>query len=369
MKTKRVVVAMSGGVDSSVTAALLKDMNFKIIGITMQIWERSKDWNGCCGLDSVEDAKQVANKLNIPHYVLNLRDIFKEKVISNFCEEYKEGRTPNPCIRCNQYIKFDILFNKAKQLGADYIATGHYARIENTENREQRTDCREKDNPRYVLKKGIDNRKDQSYVLYTMTQEQLKHTLMPLGNFTKEEIRQIAREKGLAVANKPESQEICFIPDNNYGEFVKKYINNSIKPGFILNKEGKVIGEHKGIIFYTIGQRKGIGIADKEPLYVIEIDKKNNIIMVGKKEEVYKNELIGEDVNFIDIKRFNEPLKVKAKIRYLHQSSPCIVMPFKKDKFKVKFAQSQWAITPGQAVVFYNNDIVIGGGTISKVLA
>ena len=351
---KRVVVAMSGGVDSSVTAALLKDRGFEVIGITMQIWERSPDWGGCCGIGSVEDAKKVAYRLGIPHYVLNFRDIFKEKVIANFCEEYTEGRTPNPCIRCNKYIKFDALLKKARQLGADYIATGHYARIEFNNKRK-----------RYLLKKGIDSQKDQSYVLYVMSQEQLERTLMPLGDFTKDQVRRIAREKDLPVANKPESQEICFIPDNNYGAFLKEYIpQRAYKPGPIVNREGKFIGEHRGIIFYTVGQRKGIGIADKEPLYVTSIDKENNTIVVGKKEDVYSDELIAENVNFIYIEKLKTTIKIEVKVRYLHPTASATIFPLDRDKVKVKFDQPQWAITPGQAVVFYNGKEVLGGGTI-----
>ncbi len=401
MSSKTVVTAMSGGVDSSVTAVLLKDRGFKVIGITMQIWERSRDWG--------DYAKKIANKLGIPHYVLDLRDIFKEKVIANFCEEYKQGRTPNPCIRCNKYIKFDSLVKKAKELGADYIATGHYARIQKAKGKGHTLSGtgreksarrslgagggREEAKIRYLLKKGIDTKKDQSYVLYTMTQEQLQHTLMPLGDLTKDRVKQIAKEKDLSVANRPESQEICFIPDNNYGDFLRKYIPaeglpEGTEPGPIVNKEGKVIGEHQGIIFYTIGQRKRIGVANKEPLYVITIDKENNTIVVGKKEEGYADELLADNLNFIDIEKLKTPIKVEAKIRYLHQPSAATVIPLGKDRVhpvkssditsgefaigelfnrvKVKFEQPQWAITPGQAVVFYDKEEVIGGGTIER---
>ncbi len=332
---------MSGGKDSSVAAALLKDKGFEVIGIYMRIWEHSKD----------DDAKRVTDKLGIPHHVLDLRDVFQDMVISNFCEEYKEGRTPNPCIRCNKYIKFDALAKKAKELSADFMATGHYARI-----------VRAKD--RYVLEKGIDAKKDQSYFLYALTQEQLKYTLMPLGYLYKERVREIAKEKNLHVENSPESQEICFIPDNNYGEFVKKHVPEEIKPGPIVNKEGKVIGEHRGIIFYTIGQRKGMGISDKNPLYVIAIDKKNNTIRAGKEQELYTNELIAYNMNFISRKKLETPIKVKAKIRYLHQPSQAMVIPLNEGKVRVKFDSPQRAVTPGQAVVFYNGDEVIGGGTI-----
>ena len=391
MSLKRVVVAMSGGVDSSVAAALLKDKGFEVIGITMQVWEGSRDWGGY--------AERVANRLGIPHYVLDVRDIFKQKVIANFCEEYREGRTPNPCIRCNEYIKFETLFKKAKELDADYIATGHYARIEFDAQRKK-----------YLLKKGVDSEKEQSYVLYTMTQEQLKHTLLPLGNLTKDRVREIAREKDLP-ATKPESQEICFIPDNNYGEFLRKYIPEAAEPGPILNKEGRVIGEHQGIIFYTVGQRKRIGLSNKEPLYVIAINKESNTVVVGKKEEGYADELIANNLNFIDMEKltsplgaFKTPIKAEAKIRYLHQPSVVTVIsldgaqvhPVKSAKggaakplfnrvnpvksvkggaakplfkrVKVKFKQPQWAITPGQAVVFYDKEEVIGGGTIERCL-
>lgn len=355
---------MSGGVDSSVTAALLKERGFEVIGITMQIRERSEDWGGCCGLGSIEDAKKVANRLGMPHLVLNFRDIFRERVISNFCEEYRRGRTPNPCIRCNQYIKFGALIKKAKELSADYIATGHYARIEKRELSVGGLEFREKAKTRYVLKKGVDSKKDQSYVLYTMTQEQLKHTLMPLGDFTKEEVREIAKEKDLPVADKPESQEICFITDETYGEFLRKYIPEGAKRGPIINREGEVIGEHQGIISYTIGQRKGMGITAKEPLYVIAIDKERNTVVAGKERDVYGDELIANNVNYVAAAGLKEPIKLNAKIRYLHQASSALVSPLSKGEVKVKFDKPQWAITPGQAVVFYDGDNVVGGGTI-----
>jgi len=346
---------MSGGVDSSVTAALLQERGFDVIGITMQLLERSYDWGGCCGISGIEDAKRVSHKLGIPHYVVNFRDIFREKVISDFCEEYKRARTPNPCIRCNQYLKFDDLRKKADELGAEYIATGHYAGIE--------FDHQHK---RYLLKKGLDTRKDQSYFLYIMTQEQLQCTLMPLGELTKDQVRQLAEEKTLPVAHKPESQEICFIPNNNYREFLKQYIPEAIKPGPIVDTKGNVIGQHQGIPFYTIGQRRGMRIAAEEPLYVIALDLEKNTIVAGKKEEVYGDELIASDLNWIAIKQLQQPLEVKAKIRYLHQEAEIVITPLDEDKVHIHFKKPQMAITPGQAVVFYDDDIVIGGGTIER---
>lgn len=352
---------MSGGVDSSVAAALLKERGFEVIGITMQIWERSRDWGGCCGLSDIEDARRVARILEIPHYVINFRNIFKEKIIDNFCREYGEGRTPNPCIRCNQHLKFGALLGKAKELSADYIATGHYARIEYDKGRK-----------RYLLKKGVDSRKDQSYFLYMMTQEQLKRTLMPLGNLRKDRVRKIAQEKNLPVAKKPESQEICFIPDNDYGEFLKQQVPEEIRPGPFLDKQGRVIGEHRGIIFYTVGQRRGIGITARKPLHVIAIDRESNSITVGRKEEAYSEQLIANDLNFIDREEVKKPLRAEVKVRSLQQASPATVTALDKRKLRIKFDRPQWAITSGQAVVLYSsleksagkNGVVVGGGTI-----
>lgn len=345
---------MSGGVDSSVCAILLKAEGFEVIGITMQIWAQSKGTNSCCGVEAIDDARRVAHQLNIAHYVVNFRDIFQKKVITDFCQEYKSGRTPNPCIRCNQYIKFGYLLQRARQLDAFYIATGHYAKIEFNPKQKK-----------YLLKKGQDQKKDQSYVLYLMNQQQLSRTLLPLGKLTKVKVREIARKNGLSVAEKPESQEICFVPDNDYGAFLKQQMPRIAKPGPIINKEGEVIGKHKGIIFYTVGQRKGMGIAAKQPLYVVSIDKKSNTIVAGKKEQVYSSELIANDLNFIADKAPKLPFRAKVKIRYLHPAATAVIRLEGKDKVRVKFNQPQWAITPGQAVVFYDRDTVIGGGTIS----
>ncbi|TET39552.1 MAG: tRNA 2-thiouridine(34) synthase MnmA [Dehalococcoidia bacterium] len=359
----KVVVAMSGGVDSSVTAALLKEGGYEVIGATMQIWpsnelaDEAERFGGCCGLGAVADAKRVAYKLGIPHYVMNFRDLFAQKVIANFCREYSLGRTPNPCIRCNEYIKFDALLTRAKELEADFVATGHYARIE-----------RDEVSGRYLLKKGVDRRKDQSYVLYVMTQNQLRHALMPLGGFTKERVRQVAGELGLPVADKAESQEICFIPDGDYTRFLKEYMPQAAKPGPVLDREGNTLGEHRGILFYTIGQRKGLGISAREPLYVVAIDRERNAIIVGTKREVYGDELIAANLNWIGIESLEQPLELKAKIRYRHREADAVITPIlSEDRVHVKFKQPQMAMTRGQAIVFYHKDSVVGGGTIEQI--
>ncbi len=353
------MVAMSGGVDSSVTAALLKEEGYEVIGVTMQLWpspelaDEAGRFGGCCDSGAVTEAKRVAHRLGIPHYAMNFKAIFAHKVIANFCREYSLGRTPNPCIRCNQYIKFDALLKKAKGLGADFVATGHYARIEY-----------DKGSGRYLLKQGIDRNKDQSYVLYVMTQDQLRDTVMPLGHFTKEKVRQMAREMDLPVADKAESQDICFIPDDNYPRFFTEYMPGAARPGPILDRRGNALGEHRGILFYTIGQRRGIGISAPEPLYVVAIDAKNNTIVVGSKKDTYQDELIAAEVNWIAIEQPRQPIKAKAKVRYLHRGAEATVTPLAEGKVHVKFKEPQMAITPGQAVVFYNGDSVIGGGTI-----
>jgi tRNA-specific 2-thiouridylase len=293
---------------------------------------------------------------------MNFRDIFAKKVIANFCQEYRLGRTPNPCIRCNQYIKFDALRERAKELGADLVATGHHARIERDETKGIRR-----------LKKGVDQQKDQSYFLYPVTQEQLSHILLPIGNLTKEEVRKIAKELNLPVAAKPESQDICFIPDDNYAEFLKDYIPQAAEPGPILNEQGGILGSHQGILSYTIGQRKGLGISAKEPLYVIAIEPERNAVVVGSKEKALGDEekalgdeLIASSLNWITITGLTQPITAKAKIRYRHSEAEATVVPLDEDRVYVKFKKPQLAITPGQAIVFYDSDIVIGGGTIES---
>lgn len=342
-------------------AALLVEQGFDVIGVTMQVWPEQKepegDFGGCCSMAAIEDARKVAAKLKIPHYVLNFRDIFADKVISDFCRQYLAGRTPNPCIRCNQHIKFDALLRRARELDADFVGTGHYARISYDES-----------HGRYVMRKGVDLGKDQSYVLYVMGQDELAHTLMPLGDFLKEETRQLAADFGLSVAQKADSQEICFVPDNNYRDFLSEELRESLEPGPILDIEGRVLGTHQGIINYTIGQRKGLGLVSAEPLYVVEIDPINNALVVGPEKYLYSSALIAREVNWIAIDELTEPLKVKAKIRYSSPDFAAMVMPSGRGQLDVSFDTPQKAVTPGQAVVFYDGDTVVGGGTIHAAL-
>ncbi len=353
---KTVLVAMSGGVDSSVTALLLMREGYKVVGITMQLLPKNSGIDGpdtCCGLRNIEDAKHVASLLNIPHYVLNMRSHFQESVINNFLKEYKMGRTPNPCIRCNQFLKFGILKKKSEEVGAEYTATGHYARIEY-----------DSASGRYTLKRGIDLSKDQSYFLYVMNHNQLKHTLMPLGYQTKANVREIAKKNGLPVYSKPESQEICFIKGNNYRKYFKETGINPGAPGPIYDKEGNLLSTHTGIMNYTIGQRKGLGISAPTPFYVTKIDRESNSIFVGKREDVYRMELTAGDVSWTS-ERVEKPVRLYAKIRSLHTAAEAALTPLETGAVHLIFKKPQWAITPGQAAVFYIGDKVIGGGTIT----
>lgn len=357
---KKVMLGMSGGVDSSVAAAVLLEKGYEVIGVTMQIWQDMDEdkkmvEGGCCSLSAVDDARRVANKLNIPYYVLNFRDVFKEKVIDYFVAEYKEGRTPNPCIACNRFVKFEAMLDKAKSMGIDYIATGHYAKIEYDEGL-----------GRYLLKKSVTAAKDQTYALYTMTQDQLSRTLMPIGSYEKTRVREMAKEIGLTVANKPDSQEICFVDDNDYGRYIAENTDTEIKPGYFVDIKGNILGKHKGIVHYTIGQRKGLGISLGKPAFVVEIDVANNRVILGDNDEVFKDTLIAKDLNWISIDKLNDDIEVTAKIRYSAKEAEAIVTPIENDRVMVKFQAPQRAITPGQSVVFYQGDIVVGGGTIEK---
>lgn len=365
---KRVVVALSGGVDSSVAAALLLEQGFEVIGMTMRLWPRElcgEDWpKSCCSLRDVEDARSVASKLGIPYYVVDFEKEFGERVINYFCEEYLNGRTPNPCIVCNEKIKFDTLMEKARVLEADYVATGHYAKLE----RESVSLPKgEEEKGRFVIKEAEDKTKDQSYVLFGLTQRQLGKTLLPLGGFTKEAVRSKAEALGLKVHDKPDSQEICFVRGENYGEFIKSKLGERIKKGKITDKDGNILGEHEGICFYTIGQRKGLGISSAEPLYVIDIDAKTDTVVVGTEADTKGTSLIAKGLNWLSIKNADEaPDLVEAKIRYNHPKAKARVEVVSDDEVLVTFDEPQFAITPGQAVVFYEGDVVLGGGWIKK---
>ena len=357
---KKVVIAMSGGVDSSVAAALLLEQGYELIGVTMQLWdsritEVDGEHIGCCSLTAVEDARRVAEQLGIPHYVMNFRDVFVDKVINYFKDEYLCGRTPNPCIACNRYVKFDAFLNKAMELGADYIATGHYARLEHNGEK-----------GRFTIRRSLDQKKDQTYVLYGMTQQQLARTLMPLGNYTKEQVRKIARERGLFVANKAESQEICFVLDDDYRNFLSEAVPE-IKPGPFLNLQGEVIGTHKGIPFYTIGQRRGLGVSGGERLYVVSIDQRHNTITLGPEEAIWGSDLIAKDLNLVLYDRIEEAKEVNAQIRYNAKPAPATLRLINNGQLHVHFHKPQRAITPGQAVVFYEGEYLVGGATIERV--
>lgn len=344
---KKVLLGMSGGVDSSVSAILLKEQGYEVIGITMNFLENNNE-------SSVQDAKRVCDYLGIKHYVIDLKEEFNNRVIKNFVCEYANSRTPNPCIECNRYLKFGAMYEKAKELGADYIATGHYAKIEFDENYD-----------RYVLKKSNSLKKDQSYVLYNVPKEILGKVIFPLAEFeNKEEIRNIARKHGLDIASKSDSEDICFIPDGDYKKYLEEHSEIKKNPGNIVDKSGKVLGRHNGLYYYTIGQRKGLGIANPVPLYVLGFNKNKNEVIVGPVEELFSKEIIVKNINLLLIDDLERPIRVKTKIRYAAKEAESVIEKINEDTVKVVFDEPQRGVTPGQSAVFYKDDIVLGGGKI-----
>jgi len=394
-----VVVAMSGGVDSSVAAYLLKKAGHRIIGITMFLWDKNTaitevsqctdspvEFNTatvdkcpqakdlivprisktdisidevpeglCCSWKAVQDARKVADRLGFPHYTVDLRNPFQSLVIQNFVEEYLQGRTPNPCIVCNRHIKFGRLLEQARALGADFVATGHYARVEKDPRRD-----------RFLLLRGMDPKKDQSYFLYNLTQEQLRYVLFPLGSYHKKNIREIASELELVVADKPESQEICFVENNNYRDFLSQRVAAKIKPGPFLDIRGKELGRHQGLPYYTVGQRKGLGLAFGRPMYVVRIDAEKNAVVLGELEELNSRRVWTENNNFFPFDKLKDSMTVAAKVRYTAKPAEATIFPLSENQILVEFADPQRAVTPGQAIVYYQGDLVVGGGTIVR---
>lgn len=357
MNGKKAIIAMSGGVDSSVAAYLMKSRGFECMGVTMKLFNNEDvdipREHTCCSLDDIDDARSVAYKLDIPYYVFNFSGRFKQDVIERFVSAYENGLTPNPCIDCNRYLKFDKLFLRARELDYGYVVTGHYAKI-----------GRDVITGRYLLKKSDDLQKDQSYVLYSLTQNQLAHVLFPLEDMNKRQVREIAEQQGFINARKHDSQDICFVQNGNYADFIKQYTGKDYPKGNFIDESGKVLGAHNGIINYTVGQRKGLGIALGEPMYVKSVNPRDNTVVLAREESIFSDTVTADNINLISVENIKNPMRIKAKVRYRQTEQWATAVQTDDDVLQITFDQPQRAVTKGQAVVLYDGDVVVGGGTI-----
>ena len=359
---KKALIAMSGGVDSSVAALLCQQAGFDCMGVTLKLYDNEDAGlpreKTCCSVDDVADARSVAFRLGMPFYVFNFKEACRREVMDRFVQAYERGETPNPCVDCNRYIKFEKLMRRGEEIGYPYVATGHYARVD-----------QDPETGRWLLKKGLDESKDQSYMLYSLTQWELSRLLLPLGELTKDQVRQLAEEHDFINARKRDSQDICFVPDGDYAAFIRRWESRredpkDFPPGEFVGTEGQVYGEHKGIIHYTVGQRKGLGLSFPQPMYVCKIDPQNNQVVLGKQEELMAREAVAGDINLISVETLDQPMRMKARVRYRQKEQPATAYQIGPDRLKVVFDEPQRAITPGQSLVLYDGDVVVGGGKI-----